>query len=403
MSLAFLVFALIAGHTFASMAMTVVPAVAPSIARDYGVDPSLIGYQIACVSLGQVLCLMFLANVSRKLGACRAYQIGLGGLACGMVLVALPSKILLIAGSMVIGLGHGFLTPASASLLMRYAPPGQRNLLFSLQQTGVPAGGILAALVGPAIAVTAGWPWALGVTAVLLASMVILLQRGRRFWDTDREATVAAVATNPFDGFMRVWRDRPLRLLALTGGAYCWGQFVAISYTVVAAVTELGMSLIVAGTLMTVVHIGSAVGRVLAGWLADRAGGTRVLMWIGWALLGTAAISLWMSPGWPAVLLYGLFALMGVATGAWAGLMLAEVARLSPQGRTGATTSGVMIYVNSGKLLGPVVFANIYALTHSYSLSFASLAVPAIFAICCMARLHSGAAPVGKEKARLPA
>ena len=51
MSLTFLVLALLVGHTFASMAMTVVPAVAPAIARDYAVDASLIGYQIAFVSL----------------------------------------------------------------------------------------------------------------------------------------------------------------------------------------------------------------------------------------------------------------------------------------------------------------------------------------------------------------
>jgi MFS family permease len=86
MSLTFLALALLIGHTFASMAMTVVPVVAPAIARVYGVDPSLIGYQIAFVSVGQAACLMFLSNLSRKVGACRAYQIGLVGLALGMLL-----------------------------------------------------------------------------------------------------------------------------------------------------------------------------------------------------------------------------------------------------------------------------------------------------------------------------
>ena len=60
-SLAFLIFALLAGHTVAVMAMLVVPSVAPAVARDYDVDPSLIGYQIAFVSLGQLA----LADVAR--------------------------------------------------------------------------------------------------------------------------------------------------------------------------------------------------------------------------------------------------------------------------------------------------------------------------------------------------
>ena len=402
MSLAFLVSALLVGHTFASMAMTVVPAVAPAIARDSGVDPSLIGYQIAFVSLGQAACLMFLSNLSRRVGACRAYQIGLLGLALGMLLMALPSKILLVAGSVVMGLGHGFVTPASAALLMRFSPADKRNFLFSFQQTGVPLGGIAAALLAPAIAVIAGWPWVLGLTALLLASMAATLQRGRPYWDTDLDPNAAVVASNPFGGIMMIWRDRRLRMLALTGGAYCWGQFVVISYTVVTAVTELGMSLIVAGTLLTVVHLGSTGGRVVAGWCADRVGGTRVLIWIGWLMLVTAALSFWMGPAWPTILLYVLFALLGAATGAWAGLLLAESGRLAPHGQTGAATSGVMIYVNAGKFLGPLAAANTYALTSSYGLSFASMVVPAIFGICCLTRVSATAESMKNEKARMP-
>ena len=109
-----------------------------------------------------------------------------------------------------------------------------------------------------------------------------------------------------------------------------------------------------------------------------------------------------MGPGWPSILLYLLFALLGVVTGAWAGLLLAESARLAPHGQTGAATSGVMIYVNAGKFLGPVAFANIYALTGSYAVSFATMAVPAIFGIYCLARLTPGETTIKTEKARMP-
>jgi MFS-type transporter involved in bile tolerance (Atg22 family) len=60
--------------------------------------------------------------------------------------------------------------------------------------------------------------------------------------------------------------------------------------------------------------------------------------------------------------------------------------------------------VNAGKFLGPVAFANIYALTQSYGLSFASMVVPAVFGICCLARLDSAERPTKNEneKARMP-
>src|SRR5262245_55022015 len=100
------------------MAMLIVPSVAPAVARDYEVDPSLIGYQIAFLATGQLASLMLLGNFSRKFGACRAYQIGHVAIAAGMLLMLIPSKALLIAGSIVIGMGHGMLSPSSTSLLM---------------------------------------------------------------------------------------------------------------------------------------------------------------------------------------------------------------------------------------------------------------------------------------------
>ena len=44
-SLTFLVIALTFSHSMAAMAMMVLPAVAPLVAREYAVDPSLVGYQ----------------------------------------------------------------------------------------------------------------------------------------------------------------------------------------------------------------------------------------------------------------------------------------------------------------------------------------------------------------------
>ncbi|MEK7834559.1 MAG: hypothetical protein AAB298_00220, partial [Pseudomonadota bacterium] len=75
-SLPFLVAALIAGHAMSSMALLVLPAVAPALARDYGVDASLIGYQISLVSVGMLAALAMLGNLSRKLGGARPNQIG---------------------------------------------------------------------------------------------------------------------------------------------------------------------------------------------------------------------------------------------------------------------------------------------------------------------------------------
>lgn len=59
LSSAFLVFALIAGHTMASMAALVLPAVAPAVARDYGIA-------FASVAIPSVVALYCLIAAHRR-------------------------------------------------------------------------------------------------------------------------------------------------------------------------------------------------------------------------------------------------------------------------------------------------------------------------------------------------
>ena len=377
--LAFLVFALLSGHLVSAMALLLLPAVAPEVARDYGFDPALIGYQISVVTIGLTISLMGFGGLTQRLGACRTNQLAQVLVAGGLVVMMLPHALALLFGSLALGFGYGLLAPSASALLMRFVPPARRNLMFSLQQTGVPLGGMAAALIAPAIAVFAGWRWALACCAALLMITTLLMQRSRGRWDDDHNPHAPAWSSRPWANFLMVWRDLPLRRMALAGGLFCWGQFTVATYTVVVGVTTLGMSLVVAGTLLTTVQLGNACGRIVAGYVADRAGsGTRVLIGNAWLMLGAALVSALLDPGWPIPLVYALFALHGMTTGAWAGLVLAEAGRVAPQGQVGAAISGVLVYVNIGKFIGPVAFANTYALTGDYRLAFLSLVPPSL-------------------------
>ena len=385
LSLTFLVSALTAGHTAGTMAMFVLPAVAPAVADDYSLDPSLIGYQISLVGGGMFVSLSLLGNLSRKLGACRSYQIGLGLAGTGMLIMLLPWVPFLVVGSIVVGLGYGMLTPSSSKLLVRYTPAARRSLVFSVHQLGIPFGGILAALVGPAVAVAAGWRWSVLLSAALLYAVIALMQRDRREWDEDREPNAPAVAGNPFAGVTTIWAERSLRLVSIAGICFSWAQFCVVSYVVVACVQTLGMSLVVAGTVLTVVQATSAVSRVFVGWLVDRAqNAARVLAWVAGILLLACLAALGMSPALPLLAVYLLFAVLGGTTGSWPGTVLAEVGRLAPQGQVSLATSGALVIINIGKFAGPALFAIVYAVSQSYGIAFATLAVPAAVCLGCL-------------------
>jgi MFS family permease len=369
----------------AAMAMMILPAVAPLVAREFGVDPSLVGYQISIVSVGLVITLVTVGNLSRKIGACRTNQIGHGMVALGMLLMILPSIAFLLPGSLVIGLGFGLLAPSASALLIRFAPTARRNFVFSVHQTSIPLGGMAAALGAPVIALNFGWRWAFVCAFVLIIAAIALMQAGRARWDDDREPSTRALSPSPFDGFMSNWRHPRLRRLSLAGFSFCWAQFCVSAFTVVACVQALEMSLIAAGTVLLTVQISNAIGRMIAGWIADRLGSAaRVLAVMGWAMLAVSICFVGLSTAWPPALTYVMFAVFGITSGAWAGILLAEVGHLAPPGQVGAVVSGTLVYVNLGKLAGPAVFAATYALTHSYGVSFALIAVPALMAVWCL-------------------
>ena len=367
------------------MSTLVLPAVAPAVALDYGFDPSLIGYQISTVSLGMMVTLTLLGNTTRRYGAARTNQLGHTLVAAGMLILLVPWSAFLVIGSLVIGLGYGMITPSASHLLMRYTAPERRSTVFSIHQTGIPAGGMLAALIAPAVTVYAGWRWSIIVSAVLIISVVALMQRGRKHWDDDRDPNAPAITANPLAGAIAIWGQPQLRLATIAGGCFSWVQFCVATFTVVACVTTLDMNLVLAGTVLTVVQASSAGGRVLIGWIVDRVQDTaRVLAWNAAVVMLASMAALAFSPTLPLPLVYGLFAVFGAASGCWPGALLAEVGRLAPPGQVSLAISGSLVITNVGKFIGPIIFANVYVLTQSYSIAFTVLVVPAAVALYCL-------------------
>jgi MFS family permease len=111
---------------------------------------------------------------------------------------------------------------------------------------------------------------------------------------------------------------------------------------------------------------------------------SRVLAWNAVLMMVICVVSIWMAPGWPLAAIYALFALHGITSGAWAGAALAEAGRTAPPGAATAALSGALVYFNTGKMFGPIVFANVYLFSQSYGWAFASLAIPALIAWAVM-------------------
>ena len=83
---------------------------------------------------------------------------------------------------------------------------------------------------------------------------------------------------------------------------------------------------------------------------------------------------------------WGLVAITSVAMAysataiSWHGVLLAEVARLAPEGRIAAMTGGVLGFGSAGMMSYPLVFSALLAATGRYDYGFWLLCLPSLVA-----------------------
>jgi MFS family permease len=65
------------------------------------------------------------------------------------------------------GLGYSFLNPASTIGVMTWFPSDERATAMGIKQTGVPGGGVLAAVLAPSLVLIIGWRGALAALGII--------------------------------------------------------------------------------------------------------------------------------------------------------------------------------------------------------------------------------------------
>ena len=380
----YLIAVLLLGQALGTMATSILPAVAPKVVESYHISSSLIGYQVSLISLAMLFSLVYGGNLAVRWGGCRVSQLGLVLCIAGCIVAMLPHPGFMLLSAIPMGLGYGLVSPATSQVLMRFTPPARRNLIFSVKQTGVPLGGMAAGGLAPAIAVWVGWQWALAVNAVALAILLVLMQRGRAYWDNDRDPQAQWIA-DPYGGLAMVWRNRALRYFGIAGAAYVVMQLALLTFTVIFFVEEMKLGLVQAGFVLMASQAGGIAGRLFWGWIADALHDCfKALALLCAVMTVTTLLCLAITPAWPVMFSCVLFFVLGTTASGWNGAFLAEVARLAPAQSVSAATGGSLFLVNIGKFLGPILFTLAYQLTGSYSSTFALMAIPSAAGLVCV-------------------
>ena len=355
--------------------MFVYTAGATAIAGDLQVSPTYIGYQIGIAYFAATLCTLFSSSITRRVGAVSALAIAMACLAAGAAVSTFWKLTGMVTGSVIMGLGFGLIPAAASQVLIAVSGKTNRALIFSIKQSGIPVGGMLAALTTPFL--TEVWGWRAAGYSVCIASLIlfILLFVNRRRW-VNVNVTSQSVPLNPLLPLMAVRGSKSLVLLIYMALCYVGVQIVLLTFLSPYFVQDIEISLLEAGYLLAVIQVTGIFGRIVWGWLSDHLQDNFTSMVILGVVMTICCVSIdVISVNLPSAFLILLCVFIGLSAVSWNGVFHAALIEVSPPNDSVQVIAGMAFYVYVAMFVWPPLFAFLIAESGSYTGPFILLAL----------------------------
>ena len=243
-------------QAMATMAGLTVPVFATVAAEDLGLDPNNVGLYASIIFIGAMTSSLLCGGFVLRYGAIRISQLCLMLAAVGIAMSAGGTLTVLVLSAIVLGIGVGPATPASSHILARHTPAHLRSLVFSIKQTAVPIGGVLAGSIVPILVVYFGWRGAAFGVGVICLVLIVLVQPARRLFDVDLRPRERLFHGNIISPLILVLKDQALRGPVLASAAYSGLQQAFSVFLVTFLVQGLDMDLVRAGFVLAVAQGG---------------------------------------------------------------------------------------------------------------------------------------------------
>jgi MFS family permease len=286
------------------------------------------------------------------------------------------------------GFGYSFLNPASTIGVMSWFHRDERATAMGAKQTGVPGGGVLAAIVAPSLVLLIGWRGSLAALGVLNLIFGFVFSW---LWREPAAGNTAVAEANPgveiTDGPLNVWGLLPV---SCATAIYLIGQMALITYVPLYLKDAMEFSPYWASQALALTQAGAMIGRVGWGMVSDRIfKGRRKIVLILIGILSVvlfSALSL-MGPNSSYFILMAILFLSGVCIVGYQGVSYALIGEITGKAKTGAGL-GMMITINAGAAtLGTPIFGYIVDRTGSYPIAWQVLAAAIAVGMLAMAAL----------------
>lgn len=294
---------------------------------------------------------------------------------CTVAASLAPSFWWACASFFLAGLGYSFLNPASSKGVMAWFHRDERATAMGIKQTGVPAGGVVAAMLAPPMVLIIGWRGALaalGIINFLFGFLFALLWRDP---PDERDTAIPEFPTSTgAPPALKIWSFLPV---SCGTAIYLVGQMSLITYIPLYLKDAMGFSPYWASQALALTQGGAMIGRIGWGVASDRLfGGRRKIVLILIGLLSAIlimALSL-MTRESSLFLLLPILFLSGICLVGYQGVSYALIGEMAGKARTG-TALGMMITINAGcATLGTPLFGYIVDRSGSYPIAWQALA-----------------------------
>jgi sugar phosphate permease len=338
------------------------PVLAPALRDAHSLSLVQVGVVLDSLWIGTLLTLLPWGVLADRAGERLVLASGLVG--CGMALIGagyaggFGSLILLIG---VAGAAGASVNAASGRAVMQWFPASERGFALGVRQTAIPLGGLISALVLPALGLRAAFVFLAGL-CVLGAAFGLAAIR-------EREGASEDDVIEP-RGLGATLRDRRLWLLCGGSSFYLVAQLAITGFLVLFLHDERGFSDAAAAGVLAGVQVVAAAMRIGGGRWSDRLG-SRLrplrLVGVGSAVtLAAAAAAL----STPLVVLLPVFVLAGGLSMAWNGLSFTAAAEIAGRRRSGAALGMQQSALAAAGAIVPPAFAAVVA-SSSWRVGFA--------------------------------
>jgi OFA family oxalate/formate antiporter-like MFS transporter len=305
-------------------------------------------------------------------------------LGAGTCLMSLSSSV--VQASIffaMVGIGHSACWASVVTVAMRWVSPKRRGIVVSVVDLGTTAGIAVWSIIVPIIIRYHSWRtvWvSLGITALVVAGMDFFLVKSHpevQAGIPDLSGTQEA-QTPVKKSYKAIFRDSRFYLIGFSYTLISFSILIPFTFLVSYVTQKLMIPYASATSLLLVMAVVGAIGKLILAYISDRVGRIEIMMLCG---LLTASGTFGMGYAHELSTLYLLSAIFGIGYGTLWAVYAASARDLFPGEYSGSIIGLWTLFHGLGSIIAPIFSGWIIDMTGTYRLAFILAGVSSLLSL----------------------